>query len=327
VTVNPEEIARFYRGKTVTMIVSFAPGGGFDTIARIIARHMPNHIPGNPNFVVENMDGAGSLIGANHLYNIAKPDGLTFGTFNEVQVINQLTNMDGVQFDARKYGWLGSVQQASTTCTIRSDSPYNTHQDLKRRDLPPLVFGGTAAGAATDDLPKMLDTVLGANVKLVSGYGGTAPIRLAVESREVDGLCWTWDSVRSTAQRWLDDKYVKAIVYQAPERDPRVEEYFPDAVRVEDLVDDPQSKAIIRAGMAPQAISKPFVTPPGLPPARLKALQEAFKATMEDPAFLAEMEQARQEVHPKTGDAALAVVNEILGLPPQLATRLAQIRS
>ncbi len=327
VAVNPEQIATLYRGKTITVIVGFAPGGGFDTTARILARHMSNHIPGNPTMIVENVDGAGSLIAANQLYNVAKPDGLTFGTFNEVQIINQLTKMEGVQFDARKFGWLGTVQQASTTCTIRSDSPYNTAQELKRKDLPPLQLGGTGVGTALDDMAKLLEQVVGANVRLVSGYPGTSQIRLAVESRELDGMCWTWDSVRASAQHWLDTKFVKVLAYQAPERDPRVEEYFPDAVRVEDLVDDPQGKALIRAGMAPGALSKPFVTPPGMPAERLKALQDAFEATMKDPAFLAEMEQARLEVRPNNAEAALRIVNEILSLPPELGTRLAQIRA
>lgn len=326
-TYDPQEVARFYRGKTLTVIVSFPPGGGFDTIGRILGRHIGKHLPGNPSVIVENMAGAGSLIGANHLYNVAKPDGLTIGTFNEVQVINQLTNVEGVEFDARKFGWLGAVQAAATTCTIRADSPYRTPQDLKRKDLPPLIFGGTAPGAATDDVPKLLEHVVGANVKLVSGYGGTAPIRLAVESREVDGLCWTWDSVRATAQHWLDTGYIKALVYQSPEPDPRVLEYFPSALRIEDLVDDPQAKALIRAGTAPAAISKPFVAPPGVPPDRLRALQDAFRATMEDPEFLAEMEQARLEVRAKTAEEALAIVNEILSLPLELAGRLAQIRA
>src|SRR5687767_199843 len=237
VVVNPEQIASFYRGKTVTIIVGFSPGGGFDTTALILGRHLGNHIPGNPAIIVENMDGAGSLIAANHIYSFAKPDGLTLATFNEVQVINQVTNMDGVQFDARKYGWLGNVQQASTTCTIRSDTPYNAPPDLKRKDLPTINLGGTAAGSATDDVAKLLEQVVGANVKLVSGYPGTSQIRLAVESREVDGLCWTWDSVRATAQNWLDTNYIKVLVYQATERDPRVEERFPQAIRIEDLVD------------------------------------------------------------------------------------------
>jgi tripartite-type tricarboxylate transporter receptor subunit TctC len=325
--VDPAEIEPFYRGKTITVIVGFAAGGGFDTTARILARHIGNHIPGNPNVIVENMDGAGSLIAANHIYSIAKPDGLTIATFNEVQVINQATNMEGVTFDARKYGWLGNVQQASTTCTIRSDTPYNTPQDLKRKDLPPLNLGGTAAGSATDDVAKLLDAVVGANVRLVSGYPGTSQIRLAVESRELDGLCWTWDSVRATAQNWLDNNFVKVLVYQSPERDPRVEEFFPNAIRIEDLVDDPQGKALIRAGTAPGALSKPFVLPPGMPADRLKALQDAFNKTLEDPAFLAEMQQARLDVRPNQAEQSMKLVNEILGLSPELATRLARIRA
>ena len=213
------------------MIVGFAPGGGFDATARIMSSHMAKHVPGNPNIIVENMDGAASLIAANHLYNLAKPDGLTIGVFNEAQVVNQATGGEGIAFDARKFGWLGNVQKVNTACTVRADSPYSTMQDLSRRDLPPLVLGSVGPGTATDEFPKILSSVFGANIRLVSGYGGTAPIRLAVESREVDGLCWAWDSVLGTARNWLETNYIKVPVYQGVEPDERIMSRFPTAVR------------------------------------------------------------------------------------------------
>jgi tripartite-type tricarboxylate transporter receptor subunit TctC len=321
-----QSVEDFYRGKTVSVIVGLAPGGGFDTVARLVARHIGNHIPGNPAVIVENMDGAGSMLAANHLYGVAKPDGLTMGVINELQVINQLTGTEGVQFDARKYGWVGSVQKDSVACTIRADSPYKTAQDLLRQDLPPLIVGATGPGTSTHDFPKALIGSLGANMRVVSGYTGSAPIRLAVESREVDGLCWAYESVLSTAAHWMDTGFASLILYQASEPDPRIEQRYPGVPRAEDLATNEQAKRLLRAATAPTAMSKPFLTPPGVPADRLQALQKAFEATMSDPAFRAEAEQAKVEIDFNTGAQTERIVKEILDLPPELAARLADMR-
>jgi tripartite-type tricarboxylate transporter receptor subunit TctC len=319
-------VEEFYRGKTISVIVGLAPGGGYDTVARLVARHISKHIPGNPSVIVENMEGAGSLIAANHVYNVAKPDGLTIGAINELQVINQLTSVDGVQFDARKYGWLGNVQQNSLVCTIRSDTPYKVGRDLLRKDLPPLNIGATGPGADTYDFPKALIGALGANMRVVTGYQGTAPIRLAVEGNEVEGLCWAFESVIATAQSWLDTGFATAIVYQAAMPDPRVEQRFPGIQRAEDLASDEPAKRLIRAATAPGAISKPWMLPPATPKDRVEALQKAFAETMNDPAFKADAEQAKVDVNPNTAAETERIVNEILDLPPDLAARLAEIR-
>lgn len=323
---GPEAVGDFYRGKTVTVVVGFAAGGGFDTTARLVARHLAKHMPGNPTVVVENMEGAGSLIATNHLYNVAKPDGLTIGVFNELQVLNQLTGAEGVQFDGRKFGWVGNAQRTTVACTVRADSPYTTAQDLSRRDLPPLVLGGTGPGADTHDFPKVLIGALGANIKLVLGYTGTGPIRLAVESREVEGMCWAYESVLATAQNWLETNFINVFIYQSRARDQRIEQRFPNARRAEDLTDDAGAKSLLRATTAPGAMAKPFAAPPGVPPDRLKALQDAFAATVKDPAFLAEAEQARLDIDPNPGPETQRIVNEILDLAPDLARRLGEIR-
>jgi Tripartite tricarboxylate transporter family receptor len=321
-----QSVADFYRGKTVTIIVGLAPGGGFDTTARVLAKHMGDHIPGNPNIVVENMEGAGSLILANHIYNVARPDGLTIGEFNEQQILSQATGIEGVQFDARKFGWLGNAQKTTQICSIRSDSPYTGAQDLFRRELPPLVVGATGPGSDGYDFPKLLSAVLGANFRVVSGYGGTAPTRLATESHEVDGLCWTWESLVSTAPNWLETNFVNVVVYQASEPKPQIEERFPNARRAEDLATDEQSKALIRAGAGTTSVAKPFVVPPGVPPDRLSALQTAFIETLKDPATLADAAEIKLDLDPNPAVEAERIVNSMLSLPPELAARLAEIR-
>jgi hypothetical protein len=166
--------------------------------------------------------------------------------------------------------------------------------------------------------------VLGANIRLVSGYAGTAPIRLAVESREVDGLCWAWDSVEGTARHWLESNFVKVPIYWGLDRDERIESRFPTALRTVDIATDDQSNRLVNAGMAGGAIAKGYVTPPGVPAARLRALQDAFNATMTDPGFVADMESARLEINASPAAKTEQIVNEIIGLTPELAKRLAE---
>jgi hypothetical protein len=187
------------------------------------------------------------------------------------------------------------------------------------------VLGGTAPGAETDNIPLLLSQVLGANTRLVSGYNGTSEIRLAVESREVDGLCWSYTSVTSTAGNWLDTNFVKVPIYQWPEPDQKIEQRFPGAKRLEELVSDEPSRALIRAVTATAKISKPFAVPPKLPADRLKALQDAFIETMRDPEFLADAEQARLDVVPNPGPETTRAINEVLALPADMAAKLAEI--
>jgi tripartite-type tricarboxylate transporter receptor subunit TctC len=234
--------------------------------------------------------------------------------------------MDGVQFDARKFGWLGSMVRAAVVCTIRADSPYQTAQDLLRKDLPPLVLGGTAPGADTDDFPKLLSSALGANLRIVSGYTGTSPIRLAVDSREVEGLCWGYTSVIATAGAWLDSNFINIPIYQFPEPDEKLVSRFPTAQRAEDLTTDPQAKALLRAGTAAATMQKPLAAPPGVPADRLKALQDAYWQTVTDPSFLADATQAKLDVDPNNGEKTRGIVESTLTLPPEIAARLEEIR-
>ena len=323
---NAVSVEDFYRGKTVTIVVGYAPGGGFDTTARVLARHMGDHLPGHPAFVVENMDGAGSLVAVNYLYNVAKPDGLSFGTFNEQQVLNQVTGIEGVQFDARKLSWIGSASGNTPLCSIRADSRYQSGRDLLRSDLPPLVVGGTAPGANTDDFPKLLNSLLGTNFKLVSGYRGSADIRLATEAGEVEGICWSLEALESGAPQWIENRFISIPIYEGGAQNTTLEARFPNAIRAEDLTTDEAVRRLIRAANAPGDIAKPFAGPPGIPPDRLQTLRDAFKETVADPAFLADAEQAKLTIVATFGEDTARIVGEILDLPPDLAARLAEIR-
>jgi tripartite-type tricarboxylate transporter receptor subunit TctC len=207
-----QDVADFYRGKTITVLVGFTPGGGFDATARILAKYLGRYIPGEPNVIVENMPGAGSLTAANHLNNVAPPDGLTIGTFDEGQLIRELVGEEGVQFDGRRFGWLGSVANETTACTLRTDSLYTTVDALRRSDLPPVVVGGIP-GTNLEHFPKMLNATLGMHFRVVSEYSGTAAIRLATESGEVQGMCVSYESLLVT--NWVETDFVRIPIYQS----------------------------------------------------------------------------------------------------------------
>src|SRR5918992_326086 len=206
----------FYRGKVIRIIVGFSAGGGFDTYARSLSRYMGKYIAGNPSIIVENMPGAGSLIAANHIFRAAKPDGLTIGAFNGNQILAQLVGGQGIDFDARKMEWMGAPGYNHDLCVLNQKTGIaNAEQWLASKT--PMKLGGSAPGSTTDDGPKVLKEAIGLPMRLVSGYKGTAEIRVAVESGEVDGLCgFSWVSVRTTWRKAIESGQVMIMLQSAP---------------------------------------------------------------------------------------------------------------
>ena len=246
-----------FAGKTVTIIVGYKPGGGYDATARLLARHLPKHIPGKPTIIVQNMPGANSMIAANHVFSVAKSDGLTLGTFNRNLPIAQLTKVEGVKFDMRKFVWVGSAASEATILAIRSDLPYKTVEDLKKADKP-IVIGATGPGANTYDFPLLLKDLLGLNLKIVSGYSSSADIMLAIERKEADGRAGSLTSIMP----FIDRKLVRPIM-RARAVEPGIEKLPVD----EDLAPNPRAKAIMALRSAPEIIGRPYVMPPGTPEA------------------------------------------------------------
>src|SRR6266581_970110 len=196
-----------FAGKTVTIVVGYKPGGGYDATARLLARHLPDHLPGKPTVIVQNMPGGNSIIAANHIYNVAKPDGLSIGTFNRNLPIAQLTKVQGVKYDMMKFAWIGSAANETTILAIRADLPYKTFAEL-RKAREPVVIGSTGPGANTYDFPLLLKELLGVKLKIVSGYSSSADIMLAVERKEVDGRAGSYTSLKP----FIDRKLVRPIV-------------------------------------------------------------------------------------------------------------------
>jgi tripartite-type tricarboxylate transporter receptor subunit TctC len=297
--------AQYYAGKTITIVVGYKPGGGYDRTARMLARHLPDHIPGKPTIIVQNMPGANSLIAANHVYNVAKPDGLTIGTFNRNLPIAQLLKVDGVKFDMTKFAWIGSAASESTILAIRSDLPYKTIEDLKKAKEP-VVIGATGPGANTYDFPLLLKEMLGLNLKVVSGYSSSADIMLAIERKEVDGRAGSFSSI----QPFIDRKLVHAVI-RARATEPGIEKLPVD----ESLAPNARAKAIMALRSAPEVIGRPYVMPPKTPPELLQTIQAAFIKAIKDPELVAEAKKAKAELEFVSGKEAVEVMKEVLDQP------------
>ncbi|MGH8670362.1 MAG: Bug family tripartite tricarboxylate transporter substrate binding protein [Burkholderiales bacterium] len=297
--------AQYYAGKTITIVVGYKPGGGYDRTARMLARHLPDHIPGKPSVIVQNMPGANSLIAANHIYNVAKPDGLTIGTFNRNLPIAQLLKVDGVKFDMTKFAWIGSAASESTILAIRTDLPYKNIEDLKNAKEP-VVIGATGPGANTYDFPLLLKEMLGLNLKVVSGYSSSADIMLAIERKEVDGRAGSFSSIRP----FIDRKLVIPVI-RARAVEPGIEKLPVD----ESLAPNPRAKAIMALRSAPEVIGRPYVMPPKTPAELVQMMQTAFASAIKDPELVAEAKKAKAELEFVGGKEAVEVMQEVLDQP------------
>jgi len=294
-----------YAGKTITIVVGYKAGGGYDAIARLLARHLPKHIPGKPTIIVQNMPGANSMIAANHVFSVAKSDGLTLGTFNRNLPIAQLTKVEGVKFDMRKFVWVGSAASEATILAIRSDLPYKTVEDLKKADKP-IVIGATGPGANTYDFPLLLKDLLGLNLKIVSGYSSSADIMLAIERKEADGRAGSLTSITP----FIDRKLVRPIM-RARAVEPGIEKLPVD----EDLAPNPRAKAIMALRSAPEIIGRPYVMPPGTPEATANIMRKAFAETIADKDLIAEAKKAKMDLNYVGADEAQKVLKEMLEQP------------
>jgi tripartite-type tricarboxylate transporter receptor subunit TctC len=300
--------AQYYAGKTVTLVVGYKTGGGYDATARVLARHLPKHLPGKPTVIVQNMPGANSIIAANHVYAVAKPDGLTVGTFNRNLPIAQLTKVEGVKFDMTKFAWVGSAASECTVLAIRTDLPYKTFEDL-RKSKQQIVIGATGPGANTYDFPLLLKEFLGVNIKLVSGYQSSADIMLAVERKEVDGRAGSFTSIRP----FIDRNLVRPLL-RARATEPGVENLPID----EDLAPTPRAKAIMALRSAPEIVGRPYVMHPNTPAEHLKTMRDAFAAAIKDPELVAESKKAKMDLEFVNGDVAVKVMHEVLSQPKDI---------
>ena len=310
----------YYRGKTVRIVVGLSAGGGFDIYARALARHMGKHIAGNPSFVVDNMPGAGSMIAANHVYKAAKPDGLTIGHFVGSLFMQQLLGRPGAEFEATKYEFIGAPIPEKTACALTKASGI-TNVDRWFAAKTPVKLGATGSGPIVD-VPKILKAAVGLPIQLVLGFKGTADIRLAAESGELAGACWSWDAIKSTWTRGLESGEVN-IVLQAVAKPLADLPKVPLAISYAKSAD---ARQLIEVGIHDAAdISRPFVMPPGTPKDRVQIIRQAFLATLKDPAFVAEAEKSKLEIDPVTGETLEKIVAGLYKMNPAMLAKLKEV--
>src|SRR5574341_1017063 len=262
-----------YRGKVIRIIVGFSAGGGFDTYARTLSRYMGKYIPGNPTIIVENMTGAGSLIAANHIYKVAKPDGLTIGAFNGNQILGQLVGAQGIAFDARKMGWMGAPGYNHDLCILSQKTGIaNAEQWLASKTV--FKLAGSAPGSTTDDVAKVLKEAIGLPLRLIAGYKGTADMRVAVESGEVDGICgFSWVSVRATWRRAVESGQAVIVLQSAP----KAHADLPKVPLSISFGKTAEARQLVEAGVhQPSSMTYAYSLPPNTPKERVQLLRNAF---------------------------------------------------
>jgi tripartite-type tricarboxylate transporter receptor subunit TctC len=312
----------FYQGKTIRIIVGYSPGGGYDALARMLGRHMGKHIPGHPTFVVENMTGAGSLLAANYMYRVAKPDGLTIGHFNGGLVFNQVLGQPGVEFDAQKFLYLGAVARDESAIAMTKASGITSMEKWYAAKTP-VKMGTTGPGAfGTDNVVKIVKAALNVPMQIISGYKGTADLRIAAESGEIAGTTWGWDSMRGTWQKALEQGTVVVVLQAVPTP-------FPDLPNVPlaiDFAKTPEARQLVEIGIhSPSKLTKPFVLPPGTPADRVEILRKALQETVQDKEFVAEAEKAKLGLKPSTGEDLKNAIDGIFKLDANLKTKLKSI--
>lgn len=314
--------APFYEGKTIRFIVGFPPGGGYDIHARVMARHIVKHIPGNPTIYVDNMPGAGSLVFANYLYNIAKPDGLTFGFFNGTFLFNKTLGQEGLIFDPKKFIFIGSPEKATALCVLSKASGItNLNEWITSKKV--VKFGGVSQGTVVqDNCPRILKEVLGLPIQLVSGYKGTADIRLAVESGEVSGCFMGWDILSGPWRRVMERGDLVILLQAQPKPVPELS-HIPLAI---DLAKTDEARQLILIGIHFNlAILRPLVLPPGTPIDRVQILRNAFQETIKDNGYTEDVEKAKLGFDPIIASEIENAVEGISKISPAILAKLKEI--
>ncbi len=311
--------AEFFKDKTVNIYVGYSTGGGYDVYARMIARFYGKHIPGNPTVIVTNMPGAGSLRAANYIYNVAPKDGTAIGTVARGAAFDPLFGLPGTQFDATKYNWIGSANDEVSVCVAWHTSAVKNYNDLVAKEL---IVGGTGGSADTDQFPRVMNGVLDTKMKVIVGYPGGNDINLAMERGEVQGRCgWSWSSVKSTQQKWLDDKKINVLVQLSMAKHPDL----PNVPSVMEAAKTDEQKQILKLIFARQVMGRPFMAPPNVPADRVKALRDGFWATMQDKEFLEEADKAKLEITPVKGEEIQQLVVESYKVAPEIAKKAGEL--
>ena len=313
-----DAVAAFYRGKTITLYIASSVGGGYDSYARLLGRHIGKYIPGNPAIVASNMTGAGGHIAAAHIYNIAAKDGTAMAIVLPGTITDPLYNgRDKIKHDPAKFAYLGSANREVNMCYARADSGVASAADLASHEL---VIGSSAEGASTRDQPAVQNNLLGHKFRIVAGYPGSREIFLAIEKNEVSGICGLGlPAVRQQRADWLATGFLKILTQDNARGDPKISAQ--GVPRTIDLAKNPEDRAIMELIYSQQDFGRPFLMAPETPPDRLAALRRAFMLALQDRELLAEAERLRLDVNPVAGDELQSIVSKIYATPAAMVEK------
>jgi tripartite-type tricarboxylate transporter receptor subunit TctC len=319
VAVDPPARAAdaYFKDKQIRLVVGSAPGGGYDAYGRLLAQYMKAHIPGNPNIIVQNMPGAGSLVAANYIYNVAPKDGTFIGAVNALLSTDPLIYPDRVKFDPRQFRWLGSALRENHVGVVWSGTRVRSFDDVLKNEL---IVAGT--GGATNFYPLFVDAILGARVKMIPGYQGTKQGMLAMERGEVGGVMGiTWASVKATNAAWLHDDKIRVFIQFGLKKHPEL----PDVSWVYDYAKNDDDRAAMDLAFGNSEFGRPFIAPPGVPDQVTDILRDAFEDTMSDPDFRADAEKRGLDLEITRGTEIQSLIEKIYKTPPSVVERVKKI--
>ncbi len=304
--VQADAVADFYKGKTLRVIVASSAGGGYDAYSRVLADHIVRFLPGNPSAVVQNMPGAGGLRAANFLYVRAPKDGTVFGHVQRTAPFHAIMGRPGAAFDPNKFNWIGSLNNEVTICVVRKGSKAKTFEDLKTTVTH---MGGSGIASDSETVPTFLNNMLGFKFKVISGYPGSTETALAVERKELDGMCGSYSSLTSAQKRWFKPgkEFVNILVQASTRKHAKI----PHVPLAKDLAANAKDKAVMELNDARLEMGRPFVAPPSVPQARVKALRVAFNKMVKDPKFVNSILKLGRELNPVTGEDVQALIARV----------------
>lgn len=307
-----DEVADFYAGKQLTVYVGYTTGGGYDTYARALARYYGDHLPGNPSIIVQNMPGGSSLKLANWMYSIAPKDGTAIATIARGAPVHDMLGGSGVRFDPLRFNWIGSMNNEVSVCVTAARSPVRTFADLQQQET---VVGGQGRSSDSEVFARFAKNLLGAKIRLISGYPGTAESIMAMERGEVDGNCgWSWTSAKTLRPDWTKPGGMNILMQMALVKHPDL----PDVPLITDFARNESEKAQMEMVFSRQTMGRPFLTAPDVPEARVAALRKAFMDTLSSTAFKEFAEKAKLEINPVSGEDLQALVERVRKTPPDV---------
>jgi tripartite-type tricarboxylate transporter receptor subunit TctC len=304
-----------FAGRPITLYIGFAPGGSYDFYARLVARHMGKHLPGNPTIIPQNMPGAGSFLAANYLFTVAPKDGTALAVLTQTIALEEALKTPGVQYRSAEFNWIGRMTSILEVTLTAPKSKVRTIEDAMRVETP---LAGTGPGSPSEGYPKLLNALAGTKFKVISGYPGSTQAMMAAEGGEVDGALTSWNTLRRTKPSWLDNREIGLLVQYALKRHPDM----PDVPAIVELGKTDEAKQILTFYVSGAEVGRALAAPPGMPPERVRLLRAAFDAMLKDPEFMAEVEKTKVEFYPASGEELQQLIRETANAPPQLIEKM-----